>query len=68
MRSEYSFVNDSDTVVVQNEITDDSFRPVCNSSPDAAESKYQQARQHHWNEVARKQETWTSWGGYTIVD
>ena len=64
MRSEYSFVSDSDTVVVQNEITDDSFRPVCNSSPDAAESKYQQARQNHWNEVARKQETWTSWGGY----
>ena len=64
MRSEYSFVSDNETPVVQSEITDDSFRPVCNSSPDTTQSKYQQARQNHWNEVARKQETWTSWGGY----
>ena len=31
MRREYSFVSDSDTVVVQSEITDDSFRPVWTS-------------------------------------
>ena len=35
-----------------------------NSSVDAAQIKYQQARRHHWNEVARKLETWTGWGGY----
>ncbi len=35
-----------------------------NSSVDAAQIKYQQARLHHWNEVARKLETWTGWGGY----
>lgn len=35
-----------------------------NSSVDAAQIKYQQARLHHWNEVARKLETWTSWGSY----
>ena len=31
---------------------------------DAAQIKYQQARLHHWNEVARKLETWTGWGAY----
>lgn len=35
-----------------------------NSSVDAAQIKYQQARLLHWNEVARKLETWTGWGGY----
>jgi len=35
-----------------------------NSSVDAAQIKYQQARLHHWNEVARKLETWRGWGGY----
>ena len=35
-----------------------------NSTVDEAQIKYQQARLHHWNEVARKQETWTGWGGY----
>ena len=34
------------------------------SSIDAAQIKYQQARLRHWNEVARKLETWTGWGGY----
>ena len=33
-------------------------------SADAAQIKYQQARLLHWNEVARKLETWTGWGGY----
>src|SRR5438132_13814941 len=35
-----------------------------NWSGDAAQAKYQKARQLHWNQVARKLETWTSWGGY----
>jgi ubiquinone/menaquinone biosynthesis C-methylase UbiE len=34
------------------------------SSIDAAQSRYQQARVHHWAEVARKQETWVGWGAY----
>ena len=37
---------------------------VSNFSLDAAQIKYQQARLLHWNEVARKLETWTGWGGY----
>ena len=36
----------------------------CNRSIDAAQIKYQQARVGHWNEVARKFETWKGWGGY----
>jgi SAM-dependent methyltransferase len=31
---------------------------------DVAQVKYRQARLLHWNEVARKLETWTGWGGY----
>src|SRR5690348_5580075 len=31
---------------------------------DGAQIRYQQARLRHWNEVARKLETWTGWGGY----
>ena len=31
---------------------------------DEAEIKYQQARLRHWDEVARKLETWTGWGDY----
>ena len=34
------------------------------SSAGAAQIKYQQTRLIHWNEVARKLETWTGWGGY----
>jgi ubiquinone/menaquinone biosynthesis C-methylase UbiE len=34
------------------------------SSVDAAQNKYQKARLYHWNEVARKLENWTGWGGY----
>jgi ubiquinone/menaquinone biosynthesis C-methylase UbiE len=34
------------------------------SSADAAQIKYQQARLLHWNQVARNLENWTSWGGY----
>jgi SAM-dependent methyltransferase len=36
----------------------------CNTSIDAAQIKYQQARVSHWDEVARKFETWKGWGGY----
>ena len=31
---------------------------------DAAQAKYQQARQLHWNEVARQLKAWKGWGGY----
>ncbi len=41
----------------------ESSGPVCKSSMDAAQKKYQQARSCHWNEVACKLETWTGWGG-----
>ena len=37
---------------------------VSNFSLDAAQIMYRQARVLHWNEVARKFETWTGWGGY----
>jgi SAM-dependent methyltransferase len=33
-------------------------------SRDTGHSQYQQARLRHWDEVARKLETWTGWGGY----
>jgi ubiquinone/menaquinone biosynthesis C-methylase UbiE len=33
-------------------------------SVDAVEIKYRQARQEHWNQVARKLEDWRGWGGY----
>jgi SAM-dependent methyltransferase len=29
-----------------------------------AQGRYEQARRLHWNQVARKLETWTGWGGY----
>src|SRR6266702_2703725 len=35
-----------------------------NSCVDAARIKYQKARLLHWNEIARKLENWTGWGGY----
>src|SRR5215467_12557575 len=35
-----------------------------NSSLDEAQVRYGQARRLHWNQVARKLETWTGWGGY----
>jgi ubiquinone/menaquinone biosynthesis C-methylase UbiE len=35
-----------------------------NRSIDAAQTKYQKARQLHWNEVARELEIRTGWGGY----
>ena len=38
--------------------------PAFDTSVDAAQIKYQQARVDHWNEVARKSETWRGWGGY----
>jgi ubiquinone/menaquinone biosynthesis C-methylase UbiE len=31
---------------------------------DRTQTKYQQVRLLHWNEVARKLENWTGWGGY----
>jgi ubiquinone/menaquinone biosynthesis C-methylase UbiE len=31
-------------------------------SLNTAQTSYQQVRQHHWNSVARKLATWTSWG------
>ena len=31
---------------------------------DEARNRYQQARRLHWNQVARRLETWTGWGGY----
>ena len=34
------------------------------STVDASRNNYQQARLRHWNDVARKLETWTGWGGY----
>jgi SAM-dependent methyltransferase len=33
-------------------------------SIDTWQSRYQEARLHHWNEVARNLETWTGWGGH----
>ena len=33
-------------------------------SIDTGHSKYQQARLRHWDEVARKLETWTGWGSH----
>jgi ubiquinone/menaquinone biosynthesis C-methylase UbiE len=33
-------------------------------SVDAAQAKYQCDRRLHWNEVARKLESWRGWGGY----
>jgi ubiquinone/menaquinone biosynthesis C-methylase UbiE len=38
--------------------------PASSNSVDGAQIKYQQARQLHWNQIARKLETWTGWGGY----
>ena len=35
-----------------------------NSTVDEARNRYQEARRRHWNEVARKLENWTGWGGY----
>jgi len=29
-----------------------------------AQTRYRQARQHHWNIVASRLENWTGWGGY----
>jgi SAM-dependent methyltransferase len=34
------------------------------SSVNEAQVRYGQARRLHWNQVARKLETWTGWGGY----
>ena len=31
---------------------------------DGAQKEYQKARLLHWNEVARKLQSWTGWGGY----
>ena len=31
---------------------------------DEARNRYQEARRRHWNQVARKLEIWTGWGGY----
>jgi len=39
-------------------------RTPFNSSLDEAQVRYGQARRLHWNQVARKLETWTGWGGY----
>jgi len=42
-----------------------SIAPISfNSSVDEAQVRYGQARRLHWNQVARKLETWTGWGGY----
>src|SRR5215510_1679500 len=47
---------------------DEQFSPtittLIDSSVDAAQIRYKQARLHQWDEVARKLETWTGWGGY----
>ncbi len=37
-----------------------SFNPTL----DQTRSRYQQARVRHWDETARRWETWTGWGGY----
>ena len=39
-------------------------RPGFVASVDAVEIKYRQARQEHWNQVARKLGDWRGWGGY----
>jgi hypothetical protein len=56
---------------VQVDVRDDdseswpSTAPVSfHSSVNEAQVRYGQARRLHWNEVARKLETWTGWGGY----
>jgi SAM-dependent methyltransferase len=69
MRTEFGTsvpdADDSATAAISPpEVILESSGPVCKSSIDAAQKKYQQARSCHWNEVARKLETWTGWGGY----
>src|SRR5437899_3082699 len=56
---------------VQVDVRDDdgeyrpSTAPISFHSPvNEAQVRYGQARRLHWNQVARKLETWTGWGGY----
>jgi hypothetical protein len=35
-----------------------------NPTVDQAQGGYRQARVRHWDETARRCETWTGWGGY----
>jgi ubiquinone/menaquinone biosynthesis C-methylase UbiE len=36
----------------------------CDSLAGLTQAKYRETRQIHWNQVARKLETWKGWGGY----
>src|SRR5215472_7254413 len=64
-------ISESVSPDVQVDVRDDDgeYRPSIaptpfNSSLDEAQVRYGQARRLHWNQVARKLETWTGWGGY----
>src|SRR2546428_9070878 len=52
------------TSILHPETIFENTEPVSNCSIDAARLKYQEARLLHWNEVSRKLEIWTGWGGY----
>src|SRR5215470_10623131 len=52
---------------VQLGIRDVSDESCSNRAPipfNEAQVTYEQARRLHWNDVARKLQTWTGWGGY----
>src|SRR5262249_34567409 len=52
---------------VQVDLRDDDGESRPSSAPipfNEAQVRYGQARRLHWNQVARKLETWTGWGGY----
>jgi SAM-dependent methyltransferase len=52
------------TPLMESEPPLSSSGPARRSFLDTAEIKYQQTRVLHWNEVARKTETWKGWGDY----
>src|SRR5215831_4112971 len=41
-----------------------SFESFSDTTQDKAQTKYREGRVRHWNEVARRLESWTGWGGY----
>src|SRR5437016_3110663 len=65
MLTEFSNLGSSSSIpILQSEPACSSSEPARRSFLDAAQIKYQQTRVFHWNEIARKLETWTGWGGY----
>jgi len=64
MRTESLTRESINTSIVQRKVRSDASGSTEKPSANAAQITYQEARVRHWNEVARKQETWTSWGGY----